>query len=128
MNAAYTYTDGQDAQDTELVRRARHIASFNANYGFELFGRPGNINLGVRYNGDQQDIVFTSPQTRTTLDAFTLVNLAASYQVYDGVELFARGENLLNEHYQEVFGYGEPGIAGYAGIRIKLGPFADASD
>ena len=128
LNAAYTYTDGQDAQGTELVRTARHIASFNANYGFELFGRPGNINLGVRYNGDQQDLVFTSPVTRTTLDAFTLVNLAASYEVYDGVELFARGENLLNEHYQEVFGYGEPGIAGYAGVRIKLGPFADDLD
>ena len=57
-----------------------------------------------------------------TLGSFTLVNLSASYAIADGVELFARGENLLDEDYQEVFGFGTPGVAGYAGIRIRFGP------
>ena len=113
-------------------RRARHIVSFNANYGFDLFHRPASVNLNVRYNGKQDDTVFDSffpVQLRTVaLDSFTLVNLSASYEVHDGVELFARGENLLDDDYQEVFGFGTPGISGFAGIRLKLGPFTKASD
>jgi vitamin B12 transporter len=37
------------------------------------------------------------------------------------VQLFARGEKLLDESYQEVFGYGAPGIAVFAGLRVTLG-------
>ena len=126
LDTAYTFTDGEDADGTELVRRARHIASVNAGYAFALYGRPADVNLGVRFNGRQDDIVFDSfsPLTRrnVTLSSFTLVNLNASYAVADGVEIFARGENLLDEDYQEVFGFGTPGIAGYAGIRVKFGP------
>ena len=128
LDAAYTFTDGEDANGTELVRRARHIASVNVGYGFALFGKPADVNLGVRFNGRQDDFVFDSyfPLTRrvVTLGSFTLVNLGASYAIADGVELFARGENLLDEDYQEVFGFGAPGVAGYAGIRIRFGPFA----
>ncbi len=127
LDAAYTFTDGEDADGTELVRRARHIASINAGHAFALFGKPGDVNLGFRFNGRQDDIVFDSfsPLTRrnVTLSSFTLVNLNASYAVADGVEIFARGENLLDDDYQEVFGFGTPGIAGYVGIRIKLGPY-----
>jgi vitamin B12 transporter len=30
--------------------------------------------------------------------------------------VFARGENILNEHYQEVFNFGTTGPAAYAGF------------
>ena len=60
------------------------------------------------------------------MDSFTLVNIGASYEIADGISIFARGENLLDDNYQEVFGFGTPGIAGYAGVRIKLGPYGDA--
>lgn len=132
LDVAYTFTDGEDADGAELIRRARHIASLNVNYAFEVSERPANVNLNVRYNGEQDDTVFDSffpVQRRTvTLDNFTLVNLNASYEVYDGVELFARGENLLDDDHEEIFGFGSPGISGFAGIRIKLGPFANASN
>jgi vitamin B12 transporter len=128
VDLAYTFTDGEDANGDRLVRRARHIASANANYSFDIWQRPANLNLGVRYNGDQQDTMFENYfplQTRSvTLGGYTLVNLAASWQVRDGVELFARGENLLDENYQEVFGYGAPGLAGFAGVRVSFGPSA----
>ena len=128
LNAAYTFTDGEDADGRELVRRAKHIASFNANYAFELFRRAANVNLGIRYNGKQDDFVFDAASNRSTvtLDSFTLINLGLSFEVHDGVEVFARGENLLDDNYQEVFGFGTPGIAGFAGLRIKLGPVAHA--
>jgi vitamin B12 transporter len=48
------------------------------------------------------------------------VRLAGSYEVSPGLELFGRVENLLNQDYQEVFGYETAGVAAYAGVRLKL--------
>ncbi|HIF54413.1 MAG TPA: TonB-dependent receptor, partial [Methylococcaceae bacterium] len=57
------------------------------------------------------------------LEDYTLLNIAASYEIYEQVELFARVENLLDEQYQEVFSFAARGIAGYGGIRVTFGPF-----
>ena len=57
-----------------------------------------------------------------TLSDFVLLNIAASYRVTDYLEIYARGENLLNENYQEVFSFGTPGIAGYGGLRLRFEP------
>tara|TARA_R100000005_G_scaffold96191_2_gene81295 strand:+ start:3858 stop:5837 length:1980 start_codon:yes stop_codon:yes gene_type:complete len=127
FDATYTYTDGKDSGGVELTRRAKHIASLVGNYSFDVFERPANINLSVQYNGEQKDVVYDSffpLATRTvTLDDYTLVNLAASYDFAEGAQFFLRGENLLNEKYQEVYGYGAPGAAVYAGFKFKFGPY-----
>jgi vitamin B12 transporter len=36
-----------------------------------------------------------------------------------GVELFARGSNLLDQHYEDAFGYRTEGRAVYAGVRLS---------
>ncbi len=127
LDASYTFTNGKDANGIELPRRARHIASLTGNYRFDVAGRPANINLGIQYNGAQQDTVFDSffpvAMRTVTLGDYTLVNLGASYEVADGAELYVRGENLLNEKYQEIYGYGAPGAAVYAGFKLKFGPY-----
>jgi vitamin B12 transporter len=61
-------------------------------------------------------ITFTSQ--RLALDEYWLVTAAASYQVAPGVELFGRVENLLDQDYEEVFGYNSAGVAAYAGLRF----------
>ena len=43
-----------------------------------------------------------------------------TYSLDASTELYARGENLLDEDYEEVFGYRAPGIGGYVGMRYKL--------
>lgn len=120
LNGTYTYLDATDPTGVEEVRRPRHSGSVDVNYAF-LGGR-GNVNLSALFNGEQEDSEFVSatPQTRVTLDSYTLVNLAVSFDVTDKVELFARGENLLDEDYTEVFGYRSPGAAGYVGVRARL--------
>jgi vitamin B12 transporter len=127
LDASYTYTDGKDANGTELIRRPKHIASLVGNYSFNVKERPANINLSIQYNGKQTDTVYDNffpvVTRNVTLDSYTLVNLAASYEIADGAEIFMRGENLLNEDYQEVYGYGTPGISFFAGVHIKFGPF-----
>jgi vitamin B12 transporter len=120
ISAAYTYLDAVEA-GVEEVRRAPHIASLNVTHRF--FDNRGAATLSVRYNGDQKDTHFFgfAPFSEVvTLQAFTLVNLNASYKLTDNVEIFGRVENLLDEEYEEVFSYATPGIAGYAGLRARF--------
>jgi vitamin B12 transporter len=120
LRGTYTYLDAVDPGGLEELRRPEHSGSVNVSYRF-LDGR-GTVNVGALFNGDQRDSEFVNatPQTRVTLDAYTLVNAAISFDVTERVQLFARGENLLDEIYTEVFGFRSPGIAGYVGIRARL--------
>lgn len=125
FTGTYTYTDGEDPDGAELVRRPRHIASATLNYGFLANGQDGNranVNLNVRYHGEQQDDIFLSPsfeRQRATLGGYTLVNLGGRYDFVPGIEAFARIENLLDEQYEEVFGFRSPGIGVFGGLRAS---------
>jgi vitamin B12 transporter len=118
LRAAYTWLDATDPNGEEEVRRPRHTGSVNGNFATGRW----NVNLGALYNGAQEDSEFVNatPATRVGLDGYTLVNLAISFDVTDNVQLFARGENLLDEDYAEIFSVRSPGIAGYLGARVRL--------
>lgn len=120
IGASYTWTHAETSDGTEQVRRPTNLASLNVNYRF-LDDR-ANLNLGIDFNGSFTDFEFDAAFNRTVVDmsSFTLVNLKGSYEVIDGLELYARGENLLNEQYEEVLTFGTPGIAGYAGMNWKF--------
>ncbi len=122
LSGQYTYTDAEDPNGTQLVRRPRHTASLNAGYRF-LEGR-ATIDLGVDYNGDQKDFQFSNffaNRRMVTLDSYVKADVTAAYQVTDRIELFGRVENLLDEDYQDVFGFSNPGIGAFAGVKIRLG-------
>jgi vitamin B12 transporter len=126
LKAAYTYTDGEDPDGDELVRRPPHVASTDVNYAFleDDDGRNrANVNFNVDYNGSQKDFVFSSPtfeRSTRTLDDYWLVNLAASYEFLPGLAVVGRIENLFDQDYEEVYGYQSPGIGGYAGLRGRM--------
>ena len=102
--------------------------------------KPGraSLNLNVRYNGRQLDSNFTGinppfpaglPDVKlatganagkVVLASFTLVNLAASYDLNDHLEVFGRVENLTDEDYYEVFGFPTQPRAAYGGVRVKF--------
>ena len=122
LHGSYSYIDStsEDAtgRDTDEVRRPRNTAALAANYHF---GK-ANLNLSAVYNGSQLDDFFPpfpTPQARVNLDSFTLLNFAGSYQLSDQLVLTMRLENLLDEDYEEVFGYASPGFAAYGGIRYQ---------
>ncbi len=120
VGATYTYMTTDDADGAELVRRPRHAAGLTVNYAF-LEEKRANANLTMAYNGQQTDVAF-GPTRRVVLDDYVLLNIALSYRINDHVQVFARGENLLNQTYQEVYSYGTPGIAGYGGVRVTFEP------
>lgn len=116
VNAAYTYTNHKDSSDQELVRRAKHIASANVQYRF--MEEKARLYLGVDFNGTQQDIDFDTSfnRSRVKLASFTNITLGGSYQVREGVVLKGRVENLLDNQYEEVFGFQSPGLGVYVGL------------
>lgn len=117
VRASYTYTDTQDkTSGTELLRRPRNKAALDTTYAFTPKFR-GTV--GLVYVGEKQDEDFSTFQN-ITLDGYTLVNLYASYDVYKNVTLFGRLENLTDEKYEEVLGYGTPGRAGYGGVKVTF--------
>ncbi len=73
----------------------------------------------IDHTGSQLDTDFSTFQT-VTLDSFTLVGLNAAYNVNDHVTLTLRGENLLDEDYEEVVGYRSQGRGVYGGLRLRF--------
>jgi vitamin B12 transporter len=122
LGGAFTYLNAREDTGLEEVRRPSHSGRFDVNYAF-LEGR-GNFNLAAIYNGKTKDLVTDAGfnDTRTTLDPYWLIRVAASYKLQPGVEVFGRVENLLDQHYQEVFGYNAtPGIGAFAGVKLTFG-------
>ena len=65
-----------------------------------------------RYNSDLQ-------VNDRLIPGYAIANLAGSYTVTKNVKLFSRIDNLFNKHYQEVYGYGTSGLAGYGGVTLS---------
>ena len=122
LSATYTYTDSRDSDNASELRRPRHAGSVQADIRF-LESR-GRISLAADYGGTRQDIFFPpwpNPSEIVNLENYWLLDLTAQYQLNDTVKLFARGTNLLDTEYEQVYGYRTPGRAGYAGIQVSFG-------
>lgn len=122
IHGSYTWLDATQPGPNgpqEEVRRPKNSASLQVNYAL---GR-ANVNLAADYTGPQIDDFYPPYPPyleRVKLGGFMLVNVSARYTVNDSVTLTANVDNLTNKHYQEVYGYREPGIAAYAGVNVKL--------
>lgn len=119
LDGSFTYTDTDDGDGNELVRRPKHAASVNGSY--LLTNEQTRITAGAQYVGQQDDFVYDAfwNRSQVTLSEYTLVNLAVSHQFNDNIELFGRVDNLLDEEYEEAFSYGTMGINAMVGISIK---------
>ena len=122
LTGSYTYLRTSEPEGLSEIRRPRHTASFNANWSF--LDERANVNLGVDYAGETDDLEFASltNRRRVRLDDYALVSLAGRYEPIEGVEVFGRIENALNQNYEEVFGFETPGRAVFVGARVSFGP------
>jgi len=79
---------------------------------------PWGAALTVRGESSQADTALDG-FSRTTRKGFVTADLAGSYKLNAHVSLTARIENLADERFQEIFGFGEPGRAAYVGVRVR---------
>ncbi len=109
LTLAYAWTDARDGTtDARLLRVPEHAGSATLGWsGDRLSGA-----LTVRAEGDMDD-------SGGVRDGFVTANLNAAFALTDNVVVTARVENLADERYQQVLGYGEPGRTGYLGIRLR---------
>lgn len=116
---SYTALQTEDVTTGEdLIRRPENKLSLAAGY---RFGQTGRISLTGIAVGRRTDKDFSSwPATTVALESYTLVDLAGVIRLGRGLELSGRVENLLDEDYQEAFGYGTPGVSTYLGVKGEL--------
>ncbi len=50
------------------------------------------------------------------LEGYYKLDLYLSWTLNDNWRMLARIDNMLDEQYEEVFGYGTPGIGGFVGL------------
>ena len=121
LNASYTYIDST-AENLREVRRPRHSGSVEFDYGFT--DNRGRAALTAAYGGTRTDTFFPpwpNPPEVVTLSNHWLLDLTVQFRITDDVRLFARGNNLLDSKYEQVYGYRTPGRTGYAGVEVAFG-------
>ena len=137
LRGTYTYLDTEvrDAgfdegpgatfvEGAALLRRPRHTVAATAS--LRISPRVG-VDASARRVGEREDRDFSSfPATAVILPAYTVLDLAANFDVAAGGErpgltLTVRAENMLGAAYEEVWGFAAPGRALYVGARVSLG-------
>lgn len=118
FTANYSYIDAIDRTPgltfgKDLARRPKQTVSASIDYRF-----PFRLSVGatISHVGDSYDDAFNSVR----LDGYVLAGLRAEMPIGDHFALYGRVENLFDEKYQTVAGYGTYGRTAYGGIRVKF--------
>jgi vitamin B12 transporter len=115
----YTWTDARNRTagsanfDRQLARRPRHSITTLVDYawGFGLQTGATLSHVGAS---------FENASNATRLRGYVLVDIRTSFPVTATIEVYGRVENLFDEAYETSFGYGQPGRAGYGGVRVRF--------
>ena len=122
INSSYTYTKSTEINnlgaEVKELRRPRSMFSSNINY---MPNDKVNVNLNLSYNSDRYDIYYPSwpaPSERKILSSYSLVSLVAGYQYNNQIKILGKIENLLDQDYEDVFGFNTPGRSVYLGLQL----------
>jgi vitamin B12 transporter len=118
LRADYTYTEAtDDVLQQELVRRPKNKASLNAawqaTHGLLLDATVLSVSSWIDGNRD-----FSIPRLRAP--GYTIANVAASYDFTDRFTVFGRINNLFDRHYEDPYGFLQPSLGVFAGIKTRI--------
>ncbi len=114
LTAAYTWTHAKDASAVRRPRVPKHDLALSA---LITPAEKWTLAATARYVHDTVDVVAGNS---VSLDDYVLLNARLAYQLTDAMEVHVRGENLLNQDYQVIKGYGTPDIAAYGGLTVRF--------
>ncbi len=121
--------------ETELSWQATTELQLSANYSYLDMGHPivaapehkfyagGNFNKGRWSISTGVMIVgnlYTSVNPDPIKESFLLWNARTQYRLLEGIHLFLKGENLLNDAYEINAGYPMPERTFFGGMRIHI--------
>ena len=118
FEANYTLTETENRSPganlgRRLPRRPREQANLTIGYSWP-FGL--STGVAVRHTGES----FDNASNSARLDAYTLVDLRASYPLTEALELYGRIENIGDVRYQTVRDYGSAGQGTFVGVRARF--------
>ncbi len=117
LTATYAFlyaTEPAELVAVRELRRPKHSGSIAVD------GVSGRVTYGVSiaYVGTHFDQRDSFPFDRVELGSYWLAGARVAYAVRPGLELFARGSNLLDQDYRDVFGYRTEGRGLFVGLRL----------
>ena len=113
VGANYTYTDARRPDGTRQSRVARH--DFGLAIDAEITDRLRG-SLSLQHVSDRPDDGFPA----VAMDDYTVVNANFRYEITESLEASFRIENIFDEQYQQVAGYGTSDRAFYVGISSRF--------
>lgn len=113
LTGAYTYTDAEDASGGRLANVPRHdlVLGLDAMLTDRL-----SLAATAQHVADRANSSF-DPEPYSD---YTVVDTTFTYGLRDGVEAFLRIDNLFDEQYQTISGYGTSDRAFYLGLRASF--------
>lgn len=121
LGGSYTYTTAVEADGERRPRIPRHMI------GLVAEARPAEkwtVSASAKIALDTVD--FVSPSfgsfESVELDDYLLLNAKVAYKPTENTEFYVRAENILDQDYQTVSGYGTPGFSIFGGFKAKFGP------
>lgn len=115
LSAGYTYTETEQENGERLVRVPKN------QFVFGVTAQPIDrlrFNANIKVVDDVVDSFFgPNGSELIALDDYVLLNAKVDYAFDNGVTAYVRGENLLDEEYQTVSGFGTSDLAVYGGLK-----------
>lgn len=111
VSAGYTYVETQTSNGERLSFVPRHT------FVVGLDVRPIDK---VELNVVGQYVADTFEKYQPPLDDYFLVSVKAAYEFTPGWKAYVRGENLLDEKYETITGYGTAGLTVFGGIQMAM--------
>ncbi len=116
LKAGYSNIDARDKNtNLRLIRRPIDKFSFGAGYTSRAF----SVLADYIYVGNRYDSI-SDAKKGDKMPSYSIVSLSGNYQVTKKFSAFGRVENLLDEDYEEVKGFGTKGFSVYGGVRVTL--------
>lgn len=117
VRAAYTWLEAENvSQGIRLLRRPRNSGSIDV---WHELGDAFSLGAGVAVVAGRQDV---DAQTFATVEGedYTVVRVYGAWKATPRVTVKARIENLLDEKYEPVNGYPQPGFGMFGGVEVKF--------
>ena len=118
IDASYSFIDSTNRSpganlDNDLARRPHQSGSVSVDWETPFELSIGATVLAVGHS-------FDDAGNFNRLDGYTLVGIRASMPIGDKFSIYGRVDNVSDEKYTVVRGYGTPGRAAYGGVRLRF--------
>ena len=118
FRANYTYVDAVDTDTGKrLIRRPWHSGRAGLSYRLGKF----QLNLDWVFIGVREDrTAISSRPPREKNPAYTRLDALLSFDLNKHFQIYFRGEDLNNDHYDEVLGFDNPSTRFFVGTKAKI--------